>query len=140
MKIKNKNHTLHLYIQSQSADAAPPLGTILGNLEVNTVNFCKEFNSFTGDLPKYLTLSVELNTYSNRTFKFAIKAPPVGSIINLLMNEFIIKKQGKEIKKQCIKLKDLIQLAIWKFPNLPLKQSLPVIFGVVKSFKAEIII
>ncbi len=43
MKAKrDSNITKIVYIQSQSAEAAPPLGTILGNVGVNSEKFCTE--------------------------------------------------------------------------------------------------
>ena len=79
-------HRINIYIKSQGAEATPPLGTVIGNLGVNTVNFCKEFNSFTSDLPNYFTLSVEILIYANRSFTFTVKEPALGSIISLLSN------------------------------------------------------
>ena len=38
-----------IYLRAQMAESGPPLGTVLGNLGVNTVKFCKEFNDFTKD-------------------------------------------------------------------------------------------
>jgi len=104
-------HKLQLYIQSQTADASPPLGTILGNLGVNTVNFCKDFNTYTAELPSYITVGVELLIYSNRSYKFVIKSPPVSSVINLLIQEKVNIINNKEIKLRTIKLKQIIQLS-----------------------------
>lgn len=42
---------ISLFLRAQSVDSGPPLGTILGNLGVNTVKFCKDFNEFTKDIP-----------------------------------------------------------------------------------------
>lgn len=109
MEIKNK---LQLYIQAQTADAAPPLGTVLGNLGVNTVNFCKEFNSETADIPNYLKVRVTIEIYSNRSYKFKIGKPTLGSLIDLLSFEKISYKQGKEIKQRVITTKTAIQLAL----------------------------
>ena len=47
----NVAHTKKCFLVSNSAEPAPPLGTILGNLGVNTVKFCEEFNLFTKNLP-----------------------------------------------------------------------------------------
>lgn len=132
-------HKIQLYIQSQTADAAPPLGTILGNLGVNTVNFCKEFNQFTKDLPAYFTVSTEILIFANRTYKFTTKAPPLGSILRLLAAEREIKRNGKVIKQTIIPLKSIIQISKWKFPQLNLSESLPIILGVAKSFNLIII-
>jgi hypothetical protein len=47
--------------------------------------------------------------------------------------------KGKEIKTRNIRLKDIIQISLWKFPNLPLKKSFPIILGSINSFKLKII-
>jgi len=49
-----------IYIRANSAEAGPPLGTILGNLGINTVKFCKDFNEYTQGLPNYLKLSLKI--------------------------------------------------------------------------------
>ena len=43
MKAKrDANFSKIVYIRSQSAEAAPPLGTILGNVGVNSEKFCTD--------------------------------------------------------------------------------------------------
>lgn len=84
MEVKNK---LQLYILAQGADAAPPLGTVLGNLGVNSINFCKDFNVATEDLPSFLTLSVTIEIFSNKSYKFLIKNLPLTPLLNLLVFE-----------------------------------------------------
>jgi ribosomal protein L11 len=118
-------HIIYLYIYSQGADATPPLGTVLGNLGINSTNFCKEFNSFTADLPSYIKLTVKIIILSNRTYKFEVFSPSLGSLISRL--------GGKTVEQQCISLKSIVQLALFKFPKYPLKVSLPVLFGMIKS-------
>jgi ribosomal protein L11 len=71
-------HKKQIYITSQKADSAPPLGTILGNIGVNTANFCIQFNSYTKNLPTYFKLAVFINIFDNRNFEFSIKPPAIG--------------------------------------------------------------
>lgn len=42
---KSKKKNLIIYIYAQTAESGPPLGTILGNLGINTVKFCKDLMS-----------------------------------------------------------------------------------------------
>lgn len=131
MEVKNK---LNLYILAQGADAGPPLGTILGNLGVNSTNFCKEFNSLTSDLPNYLTLSVSISVFTNRNFKIQFNELPLGKVIGLLKFDKVIRApNGKEETLGCIKLRDIVQLALYKFPNLALNKSMPIVLGSMKS-------
>ena len=60
------------YLMSQKAEAVPPLGTILGNIGVNTIKFCDEFNNYTKELPNYFLLKVYIIIFENKTFKFFI--------------------------------------------------------------------
>jgi len=126
-------YTLNLYIVAQNADAGPPLGTILGNLGVNSTNFCKEFNLLTQDLPHYLTVSVTVSIFNNKTFNIVINNLPLGKLVGLLKTEktLIIKQQ--EQTQGYITLQNVIQLALFKFPHMKLEQSLPTVLGTIKS-------
>lgn len=126
-------YTLNLYIVAQNADAGPPLGTILGNLGVNSTNFCKEFNTLTQDLPNYLTVSVTVSIFTNKSFKIALNNLPLGKIIGLLKTEKTIMVKQQEQIQGYITLQNIIQLALFKFPTMKLQQSLPIILGTIKS-------
>ena len=130
MEIK---HRLQLYIQSQTADAAPPLGTVLGNLGVNTVNFCKEFNSYTAELPSYFTLSVNLQILSNRSYRFSVGRLPLGPLLQLLSQEVPTPKGKKDGPYRAMALRQAIQLARWQYPTLDLPRSFPLLLGTLRS-------
>ena len=126
-------YTLNLYIVAQTADAGPPLGTILGNLGVNSSNFCKEFNALTQDLPNYLTVSITVSIFTNKTFKIQINDLPLGKLMALLKVEKSIIVKQQELVQGYISLQNIIQLALFKFPNMKLNQSLPTVLGTIKS-------
>ena len=137
MEVKQK---LNLYILAQGADAGPPLGTILGNLGVNSTNFCKEFNTTTADIPPYITVSVTISVFTNRTFKMEFNALPLGKIIGLLKHERTIKgKGGKEEVQMCIRLRQIVQLAKYRFPHMAIETSVPIILGSIKSCNLTIL-
>lgn len=126
-------HRLQLYIQSQTADAAPPLGTVLGNLGVNTVTFCKEFNAYTAELPSYFTLSVRIEVFSNRSYRFSLGPLPLGSLLPLLSTEIPLAKGQKHGPYRSLPLRQAIQLARWQYPTLDLPRSLPLLLGTLRS-------
>lgn len=128
-------HRLQLYIQSQTADAAPPLGTVLGNLGVNTVNFCKEFNTYTADLPSYFTLSVRIEVLSNRSYRFSFGPLPLGPLLQLLSKEIPTPKGKKDGPYRALPLRQAIQLARWQYPTLDLPRSFPLLLGTLRSAK-----
>lgn len=75
MSVENKHlvkHVKKIYLRAQSADPAPPLGTVLGNLGVNTNTFCTAFNLFTKQLPAYFSLKVTIYIFENRTTLFLL--------------------------------------------------------------------
>lgn len=124
----NVAHTKKCFLVSNSAEPAPPLGTILGNLGVNTVKFCEEFNTFTKNLPKYFFLKVIIYIFSNRSFKFEILSCSTGFLLNLLKFEKTIRiyshDRYKDKNINCIYLKDIVKLALFKFPKNNIKQSI----------------
>lgn len=126
-------YILNLYIVAQSADAGPPLGTILGNLGVNSTNFCKDFNTLTQDIPNYLTVSVTVSIFTNKTFSIVINNLPLGKLLGLLKTEQTIIVKQQEQTQGYITLQNIIQLALFKFPKMKLEKSLPIILGTIKS-------
>ena len=142
--LTNINIIKILFITSQNADPAPPLGTVLGNLGLNTIKFCKEFNAITSTLPKYFKLKVKIFIFDNRSFQCHYFYPSTGFILNLLKfsKDFKVFKSDRFITTTffCISLKNLIKLALFKFPLFDLSQSLPVILGSIKSMKLKVIV
>jgi len=99
---------LTIYIRAGQAESGPPLGTVLGNIGVQTAKFCKEFNDFTKELPSYFLLKVRIIISENKSFSFTVKEPSVGYIISLLKKEEKIKKKdGTEETFFFILLEDL---------------------------------
>jgi large subunit ribosomal protein L11 len=132
-----------IYIRSQSAEAAPPLGTILGNIGVNTVKFCDEFNKFTVKLPNFLVVKVKININDNKTFSFNLLSLSITYLLKILKYKKIIKVSvfdriyEKEI--MCINLKDILVLCLFKFPKKDLKESFNIFNGIIKSMNLKIV-
>jgi len=87
----NVRHLISIILHSQGAEAAPPLGTVLGNLGVNAVKFSKEFNEFTSELPKYFKIRVLITVYENKTVTFKTKMPTTGFILSSLRDNILMK-------------------------------------------------
>ncbi len=109
----------------------------------NTVKFCEDFNKFTQQLPAYFFLKVIIFIFENRTFKFNVKLPSSSYFLNILKYEQVIKvkllNRWNLKSVSCIKLNDVIQLTLFKFPNILLKKSIRIIFGCIKSMNIIII-
>ena len=67
---------LKLQVRGGQANPAPPIGPALGAKGVNIVEFCKQFNARTQDKQGQV-LPVVVTWYSDKSFDFIIKTPPV---------------------------------------------------------------
>jgi large subunit ribosomal protein L11 len=130
---------LTIYIRANTAESGPPLGTTLGNIGVNTIKFCKEFNEFTKDLPNYFLLKVNISITENKSFNFIIEMPSIGSLIYLLKQEETFRDNNGIIHSfNYVYLEDLLKLAKFKFPYYDLKKSVRIINGSLYSSNIKI--
>lgn len=127
-----------MYMRAQLLESGPPVGTVLGNVGLNAVKFCKEFNDFTKELPSYFSLKVTISILEDRSYTFTVAPPSTGFILNLLKFDRFFDIAGRKVNKVCINLKSVVQIARFKFPNLNLQKSINTICGSVNS--ANIII
>lgn len=106
-----------LQLQAGKATPAPPVGTALGPHGINIMGFCKEYNART-QAQVGQVIPVEMNIYTDGSFTFVTKTPPVVELIkkaaslqsgsatpNKTKVAKLTKKQVQEIAE--VKLKDL---------------------------------
>jgi len=124
--MREVKHKLNFFIFSQKAETGPPLGTILGNLGVNTLRFTKDFNEFTKDLPEYFKLRVFVSIYEDKTFNFFVEKPTLGYVVSLC-------QQVDENGNIFLNLDDLIQVVLFYFENLPLEKAIAVVLGSINK-------
>ncbi len=67
---------IKLQIKGGAANPSPPVGPALGSKGVNIMDFCKQFNARTQDRAGKV-LPVIITVYSDKSFDFIIKQPPV---------------------------------------------------------------
>ena len=67
---------IKLQIKGGAANPSPPVGPALGAKGVNIMDFCKQFNARTQDKAGKV-LPVIITVYSDKSFEFIIKQPPV---------------------------------------------------------------
>ena len=66
---------IKLQIKGGAANPSPPVGPALGSKGVNIMDFCKQFNARTQD--KAGKVPVIITVYSDKSFDFVVKQPPV---------------------------------------------------------------
>jgi large subunit ribosomal protein L11 len=73
---KELSAIVKLQIKGGAANPSPPIGPALGAKGVNIMEFCKQFNARTQESPGKV-LPVIINVYTDKSFDFVIKRPPV---------------------------------------------------------------
>jgi len=70
---------IKLQIEAGKANPAPPIGPALGQHGVNIMEFCKAYNASTQG--KEGIIPVEITVYSDKSFSFVLKSPPVSALL-----------------------------------------------------------
>ena len=95
-----------------SANPSPPVGPALGQRGVNIMEFCKAFNEKTKDKAGY-TIPVEISVYSDKSFTFVLKQPPMTDLIKKISgvkkgsDNPLKNKVGKLTKDQIMEIVDM---------------------------------
>lgn len=132
---------LKLQIPGGSATPAPPVGSTLGQHQVNIMDFCKQFNAKTAQR-KGETVPVIITVYKDKSFDFVVKTAPASELIKKKIN--ISKgssKTGSEHVGQ-ITWKDIEEIAKIKMPDLnvvDLEQAKKIIAGSARSMGIKVV-
>ena len=84
---------IKLQIPAGAANPSPPVGPALGQHGVNIMEFCKAFNAKTQEMEKGMPIPVVICVYTDRSFTFITKTPPVSFLI---LKEAGLKKGSGE--------------------------------------------
>jgi large subunit ribosomal protein L11 len=82
---KELSAIVKLQIKGGAANPSPPIGPALGAKGVNIMEFCKQFIARTQQQPGKV-LPVMINVYTDKSFDFIIKRPPVAIQIMEIAN------------------------------------------------------
>lgn len=108
---------IKLQIPGGKANPSPPIGPALGQRGVNIMEFCKAFNARTAKEPGVMLPTI-ITVYSDRTFTFITKTPPVTYLIkDKLKLESGSKKPGHEVAGTVTK-KVVAEVAKVKMPDI----------------------
>jgi len=91
-------NVLKLNLPAGSATPAPPVGPILGQAGINMMDFLKQYNEKTSDKRGQI-IPAEITVYSDRSFTFELKLPPVSAMI---MQAVKIKSGSKTPSKEVV--------------------------------------
>ncbi|MBR6786643.1 MAG: 50S ribosomal protein L11 [Clostridia bacterium] len=126
---------IKLQVNAAKATPAPPIGPALGQHGVNIPGFCKEFNARTAKQEGYI-IPVVITVYSDRSFTFITKTPPVPVLIKKTLG--IESGSAKPNKDKVAKLtKDQVrEIAEKKMPDLnaaSIEAAMSMVAGTARS-------
>jgi large subunit ribosomal protein L11 len=126
---------IKLQIKGGAANPSPPVGPALGSKGVNIMEFCKQFNAKTQDKGGKL-LPVIITVYSDKSFDFIIKKPPVAV---QLLEASRVKKGSAEPNREKVATVTWDQVKVIaqdKMPDLnafTLKSAMKMVAGTARS-------
>jgi large subunit ribosomal protein L11 len=137
---KKITRKVKLQVQGGKANPAPPVGTALGPLGINIMDFCNAFNEKTRD-QMGVVIPCVITVYEDRTFDFIMKRPPAAVLI---LSELGIAKGSDNSKKNKVAKMTKTQLrhvAETKMEDLnahSIEQAEKVIAGTARSMGIEV--
>jgi len=138
---KKKVKDIKLQIPAGKANPAPPIGPALGAAGVNIMAFCKEFNAKTQDKAGDI-LPVIITVFSDKSFTFVTKQPPVSRMI---LKEVGIESGSKVPNRDKVgKLKksQVQKIAKNKYPDMRVgseEAAMKLVMGTARSMGVDII-
>lgn len=118
MAKKEVKGLIKLVVPAKQANPAPPIGPALGAAGVNIAEFCKQFNDKTADKQPGMPIPCIITVYTDRSFEFVMKLPPVSYFIKeALKLKKGSKKPGREFVGTLSKA-DIKKIAEDKMPDL----------------------
>jgi large subunit ribosomal protein L11 len=116
---KKATAQVKLQIPAGKATPAPPVGTALGPQGVNIMEFCKAFNAKTSAKDQEgLIIPVVITIYSDRSFTFITKTPPVAILVKRAVNLAKGSAEPNKSKVGQITHKQVEEIAKLKMPDL----------------------
>jgi large subunit ribosomal protein L11 len=132
---------IKLFVDGGSATPAPPVGSALGQHQVNIMDFCKKFNAATSSR-KGEKVPVNVIVYTDKSFDFVVKTPSTTGLIK--QKAGIEKGSGRphDTKVGKISMADVEAIARVKMADLnatDIEQAKKIIAGSARSMGIEVV-
>jgi large subunit ribosomal protein L11 len=132
-----------LQIPAGKATPAPPVGTALGPQGVNIMDFCKAFNAKTSAKDQEgLIIPVVITIFSDRSFTFITKTPPVPILIKRAVNLAKGSAEPHKTKVGMITEEQVAEIAKIKMPDLncfTLDAAIQCVKGTARSMGVDVV-
>ena len=134
---------IKLQVPAGKANPSPPVGPALGQRGVNIMEFCKAFNAKTSAKDQEgLIIPVVITIFSDRSFTFITKTPPVPVLIKRAVG--IAKGSAEPNKNRVgkITLKQVEEIAKIKMPDLnsfDVEKAMNSVKGTARSMGVDVV-
>ena len=126
---------IKLQIKGGAANPSPPVGPALGSKGVNIMDFCKQFNARTQDKAGKV-LPVVITVYSDKSFTFEVKQPPVAVLIKEAAKIQTASSEPNRKKVASLTWAQVREIAKEKMPDLNAfteKSAMMMVAGTARS-------
>ena len=126
---------IKLQIKAGAANPSPPVGPALGSKGVNIMDFCKQFNARTQDKAGKV-LPVVITVYSDKSFTFEVKQPPVAVLIKEAAKIQTASSEPNRKKVASLTWAQVREIAKEKMPDLNAfteKSAMMMVAGTARS-------
>ena len=126
---------IKLQVQAAKATPAPPIGPALGQHGVNIPGFCKEFNERTAKQAG-LVIPVVITVYSDRSFTFITKTPPVPVLIKKALGIESASDKPNKTKVGMLTKDQVREIATTKMPDInaaSIEAAMSMVAGTARS-------
>ena len=109
---------IKLNIPAGAANPSPPVGPALGQRGVNIMEFCKAFNASTDSLEKNMPIPVVITVFSDKSFSFVTKTPPVSFFLKKATGKDKGSSEPGRVVGGSIKIEQIREIAENKMKDL----------------------
>ena len=133
---------IKLNIPAGAANPSPPVGPALGQRGVNIMEFCKAFNASTETLEKNMPIPVVITVFSDKSFSFITKTPPVSFYLKKAIGKDKGSNEPGRVVGGSIKIEKIREIAEYKMKDLNasnLDGAIEMIKGSARSMGLEVL-
>ena len=132
---------IKLQIKGGAANPSPPVGPALGSKGVNIMDFCKQYKARTQDKAGKV-LPVIITVYSDKSFDFIVKQPPVAVQLKEAAKIKSGSAQPNRSKVGQVTWEQVAEIAKDKMPDLncfTLEAAMRMIAGTARSMGINVV-